>query len=804
MSHFETDAQLLSDLYREHRVSWEKLLKKLGLPTNIGIVNSMTLGQARALAAQRMGKSGQTSGMNASPPTKNSSADSKEVDSIQHDSAEAILVKTKTPLDIDEEVQRLVRTIHELMSHSDTGWVSWWQVAKQQTGSADGAEVFSGLASLPKYTHLFAVSKNKVKLSREGFDLANSLGTKDKSPTGIIADVVVEYARSLRPIFLGIQSISVVAKVGNKTVHAIEVELSDEVLPTETPVRVTFLDGYPVHGKLVGQEPDGDVLYIACDTDIVPAQKPSKLVIDRAILLRNLADQLRNLSAFPDRLSAIFDQSPKALIAGSDSLLVADQLAQLSSPWTRFLWGPPGSGKTYGLGHMVARLLKSHPNESVLIVAPSNRAVDVAVSHLRTRLSACSLEHLIRERRVLRFGYPRKTEVLEVSELLGPAILDELSKRVHQISRQITATEREKGKNSDLALLRAKLLAAQEAVKDAVKEHVAKCSVVATTTTLAYMPNSPVAARMWDTVIVDEVTMVPPAMCAFLASRAKRRFLLAGDPCQLGPVFEERGTVDGNTALWLKNDVFVMGRVSSGQLSPDAIKVADGRLARISAQRRCAAEIWDRISHLYPKVSNAANSTRLQTIAALPPAVGSSVALVDLTSRKVKCQQMKRSWQNVESGKVALQVAAAIASQAPANYTIAIVCPYRAQVKMLRQWIREAQKADNASFGRAVIEAGTVHQFQGSESDAVIFDLVDGPGRRNLGLLLRGDTGTRLVNVAISRAKGKLVVIADREWCRGAELSVHNRLLSELILDGTSATVLLPSDVERLKLKLPV
>ena len=47
------DRHLLSDLYRERRVGWEKLLTSLGLPTNIGIVKTMTLGEAKAFAAGR-------------------------------------------------------------------------------------------------------------------------------------------------------------------------------------------------------------------------------------------------------------------------------------------------------------------------------------------------------------------------------------------------------------------------------------------------------------------------------------------------------------------------------------------------------------------------------------------------------------------------------------------------------------------------------------------------------------------------------------------------------------------------------
>lgn len=703
--------------------------------------------------------------------------------------------------DIAAEIRRLAITIHELMSKSDYGWTSWKQVARHQTGSAEASDLLSSMACLPEWKHLFAMTPYKVKLSDEGLQFVRRSGKEQKNLPGMIADAVVSYARSLRPIILDIQGVSLVAKVNNKIVHAVIVELSDEVLPTETPVQINCANGRYVSGKLVGQEPDGDVLYIACDTDITPAQQPTKLIIDRAYLLTQLADQLRSLHAVPDRLLAVFDQSPQRLIANADSVLVADQLATLPAPWTRFLWGPPGAGKTFGLGHLVARLVKNHPSESVLIVAPSNRAVDVAVSHLITRLAANSLNRLIGDRKILRFGYPRNAEVLALSEILGPANLDELSRRVNQIARKIAVVERVEKQQSELAVLRAELLAAQEAVKDAVREHVAQCSIVATTTTLAYMPKSPVAARMWDTVIVDEVTMVPPAMCAFFASRAKRRLLLAGDPCQLGPVFEDRGTPEPNAEFWLKSDVFVMGGVSSGHLSPDAIKTSDGRLARISAQRRCASGIWNRISHLYPQVGNSADPQRLRDIASLPPLSGLSVAFVDLSKRDVKCEQMRRSWQNVGSAEVAMQVAATLAANAPSDYRIAIICPYRAQVKLLRQWIRDEQKLDKSPIGHAIVEAGTVHQFQGSEADAVVFDMVDGPGRKNLGLLLRGDTGTRLVNVAISRARGKLVVLADREWCRSTQISIHNRLLSDLVFGGVTMKTVLPSDLRPFKVR---
>lgn len=62
------------------------------------------------------------------------------------------------------------------------------------------------------------------------------------------------------------------------------------------------------------------------------------------------------------------------------------------------------------------------------------------------------------------------------------------------------------------------------------------------------------------------------------------------------------------------------------------------------------------------------------------------------------------------------------------------------------------------------VRSATVHSFQGSESEAVIFDVVDCAPRDSLGLLLR-DTNERaadrLMNVAITRTKYKFIMVAN-------------------------------------------
>ena len=59
-----SDRQLLGDLYRQHGLGWERLLTKLGLPTDAGITKAMTMGEAKAVAARRA----TTTGITLSPP----------------------------------------------------------------------------------------------------------------------------------------------------------------------------------------------------------------------------------------------------------------------------------------------------------------------------------------------------------------------------------------------------------------------------------------------------------------------------------------------------------------------------------------------------------------------------------------------------------------------------------------------------------------------------------------------------------------------------------------------------------------
>jgi hypothetical protein len=78
---------------------------------------------------------------------------------------------------------------------------------------------------------------------------------------------------------------------------------------------------------------------------------------------------------------------------------------------------------------------------------------------------------------------------------------------------------------------------------------------------------------------------------------------------------------------------------------------------------------------------------------------------------------------------------------------IIVLTPFRAQRALVRQFL------DNAGLKRVAVS--TVHRAQGSERHTVIFDPVQGDSP----FLKNEDTGPRLINVAISRAKARLIIV---------------------------------------------
>jgi hypothetical protein len=92
---------------------------------------------------------------------------------------------------------------------------------------------------------------------------------------------------------------------------------------------------------------------------------------------------------------------------------------------------------------------------------------------------------------------------------------------------------------------------------------------------------------------------------------------------------------------------------------------------------------------------------------------------------------------------------------------VLIISPYKPHARLVSLLL----KADGVE--REAI-SGTVHSFQGSQADVVILDLVNDEPHWRVGHFMSGldDTTKRLFNVAITRAKRRLIVVGDFAYCQ--------------------------------------
>lgn len=705
--------------------------------------------------------------------------------------------------ELREEIARLLLILRKLSRRSGNDWVNWPDLAREVHGNVTtGDPLVRGVAALPDCSDLLRQNDRVVRLTPEGLRWLQDYesGNENTNPLAQVAEAVKTYASQLGWISYDVSAATLVKKVGGrdgrreKFVYLLSIDLGDDPITTDTPVLFESRNHRRTEGKIVGHDAANERLFAAFVGELLGEDFPGRLKIEKGALVSQLGERLQQMSLWPERFRSLVDpQNVKheKPLTSEDSGEMADRLAAMPAPWTRMLWGPPGAGKTFAIARLALHVTRQDPTTRTLIVAPSNRAADTIAVELMRQCRAESSE-LMRERRLLRYGYPRLSEVIESPELLGPENAEELSARVRASSRELACAEREKKDEAEIAGLRAELLAAQEALRETVAAHLQQARIVVSTTTQAFLKTSPISGERWNTVIVDEVTMVPPALCLFLSSLATDRLLLAGDPQQLGPVFEACQTDKTeikrwlNAIVWMGQDIFVKSQLSAW--SDDGllrtICMEDPRLCRIRAQRRCAEGIWGQVRSLYPDVARQTDERRLAATAELPPHAGKSLVVMDLSeSPDAVCEKVGRSWKNTFSADRAMEVALTIAAEASEPISIAIVTPYRGQVRLLQRLIRDELTAQTCPLQskRVRLEAGTIHQFQGSEADVVIFDMVDGRGRGSVGKLLEGDAGLRLVNVAVTRAKGKLVVLADREWC-GNQLRVDNPLLHRIVL----------------------
>ena len=284
---------------------------------------------------------------------------------------------------------------------------------------------------------------------------------------------------------------------------------------------------------------------------------------------------------------------------------------------------------------------------------------------------------------------------------------------------------------------------------------ISEADIVATTLTRAYL-NDAIRSRRYDTIIIDEASMAPIPAIWVAASLITNNAVVVGDPKQLPPIVI---STHEWAMKWLGKDIFEI----SGVMEPTA-----KNLVQLNEQYR-----------MHPDIASIPNElfyNRLLVNADSPKDDGpfhmwynhhiksdSSVILIDTGSLNAWVTSVPRgrgsSRLNFLSATLCVDLCQLLLktdrpepSPGETNRII-IECPYKPHAKLLDLMLRDNED----------VRAGTVHTFQGSEAEIVIFDLVNDEPHWRVGLFMpANDENTkRLINVGITRARQRLIVVGD-------------------------------------------
>jgi ATP-dependent RNA/DNA helicase IGHMBP2 len=474
----------------------------------------------------------------------------------------------------------------------------------------------------------------------------------------------------------------------------------------------------------------------ATDSRVVLELEPSAVTWERlASGLRRVAEAREGrrwhavLAGAPPRFEERRDASAPAAATLNEEQARAVRLADAALD-VACVHGPPGTGKTTVLVEVIRRAAAR--GESVLAAAPSNLAVD----NLLERLVEAGVDGV-------RVGHPARVLPAVLSHTLEERVAAHEAARIAKglvaeaLELRRTARKR-RGRRGPGRFSEARsaerdaraLLAEARALEARAEEEVlSRAPVVLATLTSLDAPA--LASRRFALAAVDEATQaVEPA--AYLALLRAERAVLAGDHLQLPPTVLSAAAQEGGLGVSLFERLVA--------LHGDAVKVT------LLEQHRMNERIMR-----FPSDALYGGALRAHPDAAGRALDDAPLEVVDTAGRGFEEATPEGSDSKVNEGEAALAAAEVerILALGTAPADVAVIAPYDAQVQRLRQLLAERVEAG--------LEVDTVDGFQGREKEAVVVSLVRGNDAGEVGFL----ADVRRMNVALTRARRKLVVVGD-------------------------------------------
>ena len=398
--------------------------------------------------------------------------------------------------------------------------------------------------------------------------------------------------------------------------------------------------------------------------------------------------------------------------------------------------GPPGTGKTTTLVEAINETLARE--SQVLVCAQSNMAVDWISEQLVDRgINVLRIGNPTRVNdKMLGFTYERRFEAHpDYSQLWA------IRKAIRELRMQ------RKGRTENWHQKMDRLRSRATELEISINADLfGQARVIAST--LVGASNKILDGQHYSTLFIDEAAQALEPAC-WIAIRRANRVILAGDHCQLPP------TVKTIAALKAGLGKTLMERIVDSK--PEVVTLLDTQY-RMNEEIMRFSSSW-----FYDGKVKAATITAHRGILDYDTPIEwvDDVANDDETVGETFVGETFGRINKVEARQVMELLQAyfeKIGKQRILDESIdvGIISPYRAQVQYLRHLIK---KETFFKPFRHLLSVNTVDGFQGQERDVIIVSLVRSNNDGQIGFL----RDLRRMNVAMTRARSKLIIIGDHE-----------------------------------------
>lgn len=414
------------------------------------------------------------------------------------------------------------------------------------------------------------------------------------------------------------------------------------------------------------------------------------------------------------------------------------------------LWGPPGTGKSYTLGRIISNLLSL--NERTLVCCTSNVAVDIITLAALEAIAECTpnQSRYLTNGSILRVGYTRDPSILDKENLFpsSPQIMN-LRSEIQELYQELSNLSDSEKTNTMAAIVNRK-----NSLSDLIRQRILSANTVFATASFVHVDTS-IQDVTYDNIVIDEGSMMSTPHFLPIAIKASKRIIITGDFRQLGPVALSTTRF---ARQWLHKDLFEFAGIDYRHGKYESVY-----LRQLLNQRRSHSAICGITNELlYNNRLHTLEGEHQNLLRDDFPCPGRSIAYFELGENNgYRCERTKRGSRKNE--KAAEFIWTNIIQQLIHHpkltkiETIGIISPYRAQIGLHTSNINNGRLSETF---KEKLKLGTIHSFQGSEADLIVLDLVDSSAE-SLGKLYQFEEGTRLLNVAISRARSKLVIVGN-------------------------------------------